>query len=50
MSLTIVKATVLGFLMCVPGAVAQEGRLQEIGLQGTGFFTEDSICVRVHRL
>jgi opacity protein-like surface antigen len=38
----IVVATVLGVLMCSSGAMAQEGRWQEISVQGTGFFTKDS--------
>jgi len=37
----IVVATVLGILV-VSGAAAQEGRWQEMGIQGTGFFTKDS--------
>jgi opacity protein-like surface antigen len=28
--------------MCASGAIAQEGRWQEISVQGTGFFTKDS--------
>jgi len=38
----IVVATVLGILMCATGAMAQEGRWQEISVQGIGFFTKDS--------
>jgi opacity protein-like surface antigen len=38
----IVVATVLGVLMCASVAMAQEGRWQEISVQGTGFFTKDS--------
>ena len=38
----IVVATVLGVLMCASVAMAQEGRWQEISVQGTGFFTRDS--------
>jgi len=38
----IVVATILGVLMCASGAIAQEGRWQEISVQGTGFFTKDS--------
>ncbi len=38
----IVVATVLAVLMCASGAMAQEGRWQEISVQGTGFFTKDS--------
>jgi len=33
---------VLGVLMCASAAMAQEGRWQEISVQGTGFFTKDS--------
>jgi opacity protein-like surface antigen len=39
---TIVVTTVLGLLVSASGAMAQEGRWQEIGVQGTGFFTKDS--------
>ncbi len=39
---TVVVATILGVLMCASGAIAQEGRWQEISVQGTGFFTKDS--------
>jgi len=35
-------ATVFGVLVSASGAMAQEGRWQEIGVQGTGFFTKDS--------
>ena len=38
----VVVATILGVLMCASGAIAQEGRRQEISVQGTGFFTKDS--------
>ena len=38
----VVVATILGVLMCASGAIAQEGRWQEISVQGTGFFTRDS--------
>ncbi len=38
----IVVTTVLGVLMCASVAMAQEGRWQEISVQGTGFFTKDS--------
>ena len=38
----VVVATILGVLMCASGAIAQEGRWQEISVQGTGFFTKDS--------
>jgi len=38
----IVVATVLGILVSASGAAAQEGRWQEVGIQGTGFFTKDS--------
>ncbi len=38
----IVVASVLGFLVSASGAAAQERRWQEIGIQGTGFFTKDS--------
>jgi opacity protein-like surface antigen len=38
----IVIATVFGVLVSASGAMAQEGRWQEIGVQGTGFFTKDS--------
>ena len=35
-------AAVLGTLVTASGAMAQERRWQEIGVQGTGFFTKDS--------
>jgi opacity protein-like surface antigen len=38
----IAVATVLGALLCASGTMAQEGRWQEISVQGTGFFTKDS--------
>jgi opacity protein-like surface antigen len=38
----IVMATILGVLLCASGAMAQEGRWQEISVQGTSFFTKDS--------
>src|SRR5882757_6754365 len=38
----IVVASVLGFLVSASGAAAQERPWQEIGIQGTGFFTKDS--------
>src|SRR5216684_7964620 len=38
----VVVATILGVLMCASGAIAQERRWQEIGVQGTAFFTKDS--------
>jgi opacity protein-like surface antigen len=38
----LVVATILGILAAASGAMAQEGRWQEIGVQGTGFFTKDS--------
>jgi len=38
----VVVATILGVLVCASGAIAQEGRWQEISVQGTGFFTKDS--------
>jgi opacity protein-like surface antigen len=37
----VVAATILGMLMTASAAMAQEGRWQEIGVQGTGFFTKD---------
>jgi opacity protein-like surface antigen len=37
-----IVAALLGILAIAPGAMAQEGRWQEIGVQGTGFFTKDS--------
>src|ERR1700687_1880470 len=39
---TIVVATVLGILIGASGTMAQEGHLQEISIQGAGFFTKDS--------
>jgi hypothetical protein len=33
---------VLAILLSASGAIAQEGHWQEIGVQGTGFFTKDS--------
>jgi len=42
MNWKIVVATVFGVLMSASGAMAQEGRWQEISVQGTGFFTKDS--------
>ena len=38
----IVVATVLAVLASASEAMAQEGRWQEIGIQGSGFFTKDS--------
>jgi len=38
----VVVAAILGILMTGSGAMAQEGRWQEIGVQGTGFLTKDS--------
>jgi opacity protein-like surface antigen len=38
----IVVATVLGILVSASEAAAQEGRWQEISVQGSGFFTKDS--------
>jgi len=38
----IVVAMDLGLLVCASGVMAQEGRWQEISVQGTGFFTKDS--------
>src|SRR5260370_7319494 len=38
----VVVATILGVLMCASAAMAQEGRWQEISVQGTGFFTKES--------
>src|SRR5260370_22791609 len=37
-----IAAAVLGILVTAPSAMAQEGRWQEISVQGTGFFTKDS--------
>ena len=42
MTRKLVVATILGILVSASGAMAQEGRWQEIGVQGTGFFTKDS--------
>jgi opacity protein-like surface antigen len=38
----LVMAAILGILVTASGAMAQEGRWQEISVQGTGFFTKDS--------
>src|SRR5258708_40068205 len=38
----VVVAAILGILATASGAMAQEGRWQEIGVQGTGFLTKDS--------
>jgi opacity protein-like surface antigen len=38
----LIVAAILGILVTAPGALAQERPLQEIGGQGTGFFTKDS--------
>src|SRR5260370_16995705 len=38
----LVVAAILGILVTASGAMAQEGRWQEISAQGTGFFTKDS--------
>ena len=35
-----IAAAVLGILVTASSAMAQEGRWQEISVQGTGFFTE----------
>src|SRR5258708_7887883 len=45
----VVVATILGVLMCASGAIAQEGRWQEISVQGTGFFTKDSSGNRINQ-
>ena len=37
-----VVAAILGILVTASGAMGQEGRWQEIGVQGTGFLTKDS--------
>jgi opacity protein-like surface antigen len=37
-----IAAAVLGILVTASSAMAQEGRWQEISVQGTGFFTKDS--------
>jgi hypothetical protein len=37
-----IVAAILGFLLTASGAMAQEGHWQEIGMQGSGFFTKDS--------
>jgi hypothetical protein len=38
-----IAAAVLGILVIASNAMAQEGRWQEISVQGTGFFTKDSM-------
>src|ERR1700676_3515517 len=38
----LIVAAILGILVTASGARAQEGHWQEIGVQGTGFFTKDS--------
>lgn len=38
----LVVTGILGILVSASGALAQEGRWQEISVQGTGFFTKDS--------
>ena len=38
----IIAAAVLGLLVAASSVMAQEGRWQEISVQGTGFFTKDS--------
>jgi opacity protein-like surface antigen len=38
----LVVAAVFGILVSASGAMAQERSMQEIGVQGTGFFTKDS--------
>ena len=42
MSRKLVVAAVLAILLSAPKAMAQERQWQEIGVQGTGFFTKDS--------
>ena len=37
-----IAAAVLGLLLAASSIMAQEGRWQEISVQGTGFFTKDS--------
>ena len=37
-----IAAAVLGLLLAASSVMAQEGRWQEISVQGTGFFTKDS--------
>jgi len=38
----LIVAAILGILLTASEAMAQEGHWQEIGVQGTGFFTKDS--------
>jgi opacity protein-like surface antigen len=38
----LMMTAVVGILLTAPGTIAQERHLQEIGVQGTGFFTKDS--------
>jgi opacity protein-like surface antigen len=38
----LIGAAILGILVTASEAMAQEGHWQEIGVQGTGFFTKDS--------
>jgi opacity protein-like surface antigen len=38
----LIGAAILGILLTASEAMAQEGRWQEIGVQGNGFFTKDS--------
>ena len=38
----LVVTAILGILVSASGALAQEGRWQEVSVQGTGFFTKDS--------
>src|SRR5467141_5396570 len=38
----VVVTAILGILVTASGTMAQEGRWQEIGVLGTGFFTKDS--------
>jgi len=45
----LIVAAILGTLVTASGAMAQEGRWQEIGVQGTGFFTKDSSGNRINQ-
>src|SRR5712664_2806338 len=45
----LIVAAILGTLVTASGAMAQEGRWQEIGVQGTGYLTKDSSGNRINQ-
>ena len=45
----VIVAAILGILLTASGAIAQAGHWQEIGVQGTGFFTKESSGNRINQ-